>query len=141
MVSGLWLARGTALPLNRISAGSAVANGLLVIGFGLTTHFELALAFAAAIGFSFSCFGISLQSLLQTHVEESFRGRVSSYWGMFGIGGSAMGAVLVGALAPSLGLHTVSAASGLLCVILTGVLVTQLAHARWSQAPVVQSAD
>lgn len=126
IVAGLWLSRGTALPLTRVAGLAAIANGVLVVGFGQAPRFDLALALAAAIGFSFSCFGISLQSLLQTHVDENFRGRVSSYWGMFGIGGSAIGAALLGALAPVWGLQWVAAWSGLACVLVSAYLVWRL---------------
>ncbi len=115
--AGLWLARGGQKSLPLIAPVAALVCGVLVIGFAFTRSFEMGLVLAAGLGFCFSCFGIAVQSLLQTKVDDAFRGRVSSFWGVFGIGGSALGAFLLGAAAPRLGLGWVSAGSGLLCLL------------------------
>ncbi|MEM9533158.1 MAG: MFS transporter [Pseudomonadota bacterium] len=116
--AGVWVLRGGQRVLQVTAPVSALLGGLLVSVFGVTPSFWLGLVLVAALGFCFSCFGISVQSLLQVHVDEDYRGRVSSFWGVFGIGGSAFGAFLLGAVAPAVGLKAVTVASGILCVAL-----------------------
>ncbi len=118
IVAGLWLARRGRRPLHIIAPLSALLSGLVVIAFALNRSFEVGLLLAACLGFFFSTFGISVQSLLQTRVDDAFRGRVSSFWGVFGVGGSALGAFLLGAMAPQVGLGVVSIVSGVLCIVL-----------------------
>ncbi|MEM1089353.1 MAG: MFS transporter [Pseudomonadota bacterium] len=118
IVAGLWLARRGGRPLKMIAPLSAAVSGLVVIAFALNQSFEVGLVLTACLGFFFSTFGITVQSLLQTQVDDAFRGRVSSFWGVFGIGGSALGAFLLGALAPQLGLSVVSVISGVVCIAL-----------------------
>ncbi|MFK7954949.1 MAG: MFS transporter [Lysobacterales bacterium] len=116
VLAGLWLARSGRRPLRVVAAVSSLVSGFLVVAFAFTRSFEVGLVLAAGLGSCFTFFGISVQSLMQAHVDDNFRGRVSSFWGVFGIGGSALGAFLIGALAPNVGLGWVCVGSGVLCL-------------------------
>ncbi len=130
VLAGLWLARPGRRPLRLVAALSSLVSGFLVVAFAFTQRFEFGLVLAACMGSCFTFFGISVQSLLQAHVDESFRGRVSSFWGVFGIGGSALGAFFLGALAPNLGLGWVCVGSGAVCLSLCYSTSTNLLRGR-----------
>lgn len=53
--------------------------------------------------------GTSGQALAQLTVDEAYRGRVLSLWAMLAMGGPAIGAVIVGALAETWGFAAISA--------------------------------
>lgn len=83
---------------------------------GLVTHFWAAILIVAALGVILSLSGVGSQILIQTLVDDTVRGRVSSFWGMIAFGGTAIGSLLVGATASVWGLQHVVLVAGLGCV-------------------------
>ncbi|HET6564292.1 MAG TPA: hypothetical protein VFG52_02665, partial [Xanthomonadales bacterium] len=63
--------------------------------------------------------GIGSQILLQSGIDDDFRGRVSSFWGLIAFGGTSFGSMLVGTTAHFWGLQPAVVVSGLLCTALS----------------------
>lgn len=85
--------------LPRISIVSTFVGFGLCILLGFTGSWLIALAATAGIGFCGASVGIGLQSTVQLSLTDTYRGRVMSLWTVLGIGGAAVGAILLGALA------------------------------------------
>jgi predicted MFS family arabinose efflux permease len=65
-------------------------------------------------GFAMVAAGVGTQTLLQTAVDESMRGRVLSLFGLIFRGGPALGALVIGAASELVGLQALLAAGALL---------------------------
>ena len=115
MISGLAMSRGVAWLNVRIIRIAVVIAGLLVASLGLIEQFWIAVTVVAWLGVILSLCGVGSQILIQTLIDDSVRGRVSSFWGMIAFGGTALGSLLVGAAANVWGLQEVVIVSGLLC--------------------------
>jgi len=123
IVGGIILSRGTHwLNINVLKAGIGIA-GLFVVLLGVVDRLPYAIAVVAMLGLLLSISGVGSQILMQTHVNDDYRGRVSSFWSATIFGGTALGSLLVGTVASAWDLqHAVSLAGVLI------VLVTLLAH-------------
>ena len=115
MISGLAMSRGVAWLNVRIIRVAVIIAGLLIASLGLIEQFWIAIAVVACLGIILSLCGVGSQILIQTLIDDSVRGRVSSFWGMIAFGGTALGSLLVGAAANVWGLQEVVIVSGLLC--------------------------
>ena len=104
---------------------SLLVAGCLVVLFGLTDDFVLAVVLVALLGVTLSLCGIGSQILIQTGVEDEVRGRVSSFWSMIAFGGTSLGSLLVGTAAHFFGLAAAVVATGGLCVAATLYLVAR----------------
>jgi MFS family permease len=121
LFSGVWLAsRRTMTGL----VGAMVANiailGVAVIGFVATDWFWLGVLAIAAAGFAIVVGGITTQTLIQSAVERSLRGRVLGTYGMVWLGGPALGSLAVGALSDFVPLRILIAAGALMCLAAWG---------------------
>lgn len=99
-----WLARQGALWL-----------GVMFAVFGLCSRYELAMAMIATLGAAVVLCSVGLQVILQSSIDDAYRGRVLSLWGMVNIAGPGVGAAILGGLAQWSGLARVTVASGLVC--------------------------
>ena len=82
----------------------SVLIGIAMVSLvGLSNSWMLTLLCISYLGFAGTLSGISLQTAIQIELEDNFRGRVMSLWTMAGIGGSAAGAIALGALTDYLG--------------------------------------
>lgn len=102
LLTTIWLgARGGFQRRGLAIVGGAIAFGLGVIAFGVTSHFlgwyALALALMVAVGCSNSIYMISIQSSLQLLVPDNVRGRVMGFysmtWSIMPLGGLQAGAL------------------------------------------------
>ena len=102
LLTTIWLgARGGFQRRGLAIVGGAIAFGLGVIAFGLTSHFlgwyTLALALMVVVGCSNSIYMISIQSSLQMLVPDNVRGRVMGFysmtWSIMPLGGLQAGAL------------------------------------------------
>ena len=87
LLTTIWLgARGGLDHRGMAILGGAIAFGLGIVAFGLTSHYlgnyPLALALMVILGCSNSIYMISIQSSLQVLVPDSVRGRVMGFYGM-----------------------------------------------------------
>ncbi len=114
---GLTLAGGTRwLDLPAIKK-SLIATSVLILVYGASTNFYLSTLAVCLLGVMLSLCGIGSQILIQTHVNDEVRGRVSSLWGMIAFGGTALGSLAIGALAQLVGLQATLLGAGVLCLI------------------------
>lgn len=125
ILAGLALSRGTAwltIPLIRLAI---VLAGTLTALLGFIDQLWPAVMVVVLLGIILSMCGVGSQILIQTLVEDSVRGRVSSFWGMIAFGGTALGGLLVGAAASAWGLQRAVIATGILCALVGLATVTR----------------
>jgi len=95
--------------------------------FALTSDLTVALVSQFAIGWSYFAVMTSLQTLVQTLVDESRRGRVMSLFQVAWAGLVPWGGLLMGATADALGVSTTLALGAAICAVYgLGVLVWAL---------------
>jgi MFS family permease len=111
----------------RIVIAAVMAFGLGVIGFGLSSSIWISFPIAFGIGLAWSLYSTLGDTLVQTNVDESYRGRVvsvqSMFWGLSPIGG-----LLAGTLASWLDVQ--------LAVAINGLLILLYAPYLWFRTPV-----
>lgn len=116
---GLWVARNKELRQLRKSAAICTAlTGLLIISFGFTGDFWLAMLQLPILGCVLTICGVGSQTLTQTVVEEKYRGRVMSLWSVVAFGGVALGSATLGGWAQSIGLTTATVYWGVVAACL-----------------------
>ena len=102
----------------------SVLFGIAMVSLvGLSNSWMLTLLCISYLGFAGTLSGISLQTAIQIELEDNFRGRVMSLWTMAGIGGSAAGAIALGALTDYLGFKLAFGLSGSLGIIILAPLI------------------
>jgi len=122
---GLLLARGTQwLDLATVKK-SLIAGAVLMLVYAGSNHFVVTVGAVCLLGVMLSLCGIGSQILIQTHVDDEVRGRVSSLWGMIAFGGTALGSLGIGALAQVIGLRATLLGAGALCLIASLLLPTR----------------
>ncbi len=89
---------------------------LATLGLVATANLWVGVAFAALSGFMLNGMSTSIQVLIQTAVSEEMRARVMSLYIVIFRGIPAVGALLVGLVAESLGLRPTFAISAALCL-------------------------
>jgi MFS family permease len=115
VISGLAMSRGVAWLNIRIIRVAVIIAGVLIASLGIIEQFWIAVTVVVWLGVILSLCGVGSQILIQTLIDDSVRGRVSSFWGMIAFGGTALGSLLVGTAANAWGLQEVVIVSGLLC--------------------------
>ena len=119
IVGGLWVARNKRLEQLRRSAAVCTAlTGLLIIAFGFTNSFWLAMLQLPVLGCVLTICGVGSQTLTQAVVEEKYRGRVMSLWSVVAFGGVALGSAALGGWAQSIGLTDATVYWGLIAALL-----------------------
>lgn len=92
---------------------AALANLLLIA----SDIFEIALVASCLCGLGLTLAGVATQSAFQFAVSGRMRGRVMSLYGTIYIGGPAIGALIVGAIAELTGLRWPLAAGAIICLV------------------------
>lgn len=116
MAAGFWMAgrAGIAGTLGRfLNSLWLLAASLLL--FTATDIFWVGLVAVAIAGGALVVNGIAAQTLTQSAVDGSMRGRVLSMYGMLFRGGPALGALLMGSAATHVGLRLPLAGGAILC--------------------------
>ncbi len=118
IVGGVWLAqRDTMAGLTTVAIVSSAVSGLTLAIFAMAGWFYLAIVILVIFGTSVSTAGISVQTLIQSSVDDHVRGRVLSFWGLTFRGGPAIGALVIGGAAEVFGLRLPFAVAGILCFV------------------------
>ncbi|NNU81433.1 MFS transporter [Halovulum dunhuangense] len=91
----------------------------------ISQSWPLTVAATGLLGGTATVMGISMQAALQPALPDDYRGRVMSLWVMTGVGGSALGALFLGAMAEIAGLR-----AGTLLPCAAGVALLVLAARR-----------
>jgi len=116
VMSGLSLSRfSDPVRIPKLARRSAIATGVLLVAFGLTPHWWLGLALVFAIGIGTSLTMVGLQVAIQSAVDDRFRGRVMSLWGVVAVGSPALGGAILGALSQAVPIGWVTVICGVLC--------------------------
>lgn len=119
IAGGLWVARNNELARLRRSAAACTAlTGLLIVCFGLTPDFWLAMLQMPVLGCVLTICGVGSQTLTQAAVEERYRGRVMSLWSVTAFGGVALGSAALGGWAQWIGLTAATVYWGLAATLL-----------------------
>lgn len=85
--------------LGRIIAAASIAFGLLILGFALSTRYELSLLLLLAAGFFQMLQITASNTLIQAMIPNELRGRVMAVYSMVFLGLAPFGALLAGSLA------------------------------------------
>ncbi len=95
-----------ALSLGNLSVAIVGLMGMAVLG--TTQSWAIALFSAALLGATGTYFGVTMQSMIQSDLPDDMRGRVMSIWVVVGLGSTALGAFLIGALTNLIGIGSAS---------------------------------
>ena len=112
--SGLGAVSGAFLLAHRVSHGrrgqllvlTNIAFPLILIAFSFTSLYPLSLVLAYGLGIGFMVQFTTINTLLQTRVEDSFRGRVMGLYTLTFFGFAPFGNLLIGFLGEKLGMGT-----------------------------------
>lgn len=110
--------------LHGMVVAGAVGAAISIMLFATVSTLPMGVLAVASLGLFASLVSISSQTQVQIHVDNRLRGRVMSLWSLTIMGGPALGSVVAGALAGSLGPSVTLwsfAAGCLLLVALVGV--------------------
>ncbi|HOP04462.1 MAG TPA: MFS transporter [Tenuifilaceae bacterium] len=96
---------------------SAILFGLGLMGFSLSTFSALSIPLLFVVGFGMISQYASANTLLQTIVDDSKRGRVMAFYGMSFLGITPLGSLLLGTVTKSIGVPYTLLISGTFCLI------------------------
>jgi MFS family permease len=116
--------------LGRILVIAVCIFGGGVIAFSFSTVFWFSLVMLVLTGFGMMVQMASVNTILQTIVDDDKRGRVMSLYTMAFMGMAPLGSLLAGSVAHSLGAPATLQISGLLCVIAGIVFGSKLPKLR-----------
>lgn len=128
-LSGALLAARRKAPRRRVVVGAAVAFGVLETTAGLMPSYELFALSLVPIGVMVMTVLTSANAYIQTSVPEEMRGRVLSLYLVVLMGGTPLGAPVIGWVAGELGPRWSLLGGGALTVACT-VLAVVVLHAR-----------
>jgi predicted MFS family arabinose efflux permease len=119
MTGGVWIIlRQTGMRgLTGLAINNTLVMSLSVLAFAATTSYWFALATVFVGGFAQTVSGISAQTLVQTAVPPTMRGRVMAFYAMVFRAGPALGALISGWLATRLGFRLPVALGAVICVM------------------------
>lgn len=85
--------------LSPINLAVAITGLIAMAVLGTTQTWGIALFCAAVLGATGTYYGVTMQSMIQADLPDDMRGRVMSIWVVVGLGSTALGAFLIGAIA------------------------------------------
>ena len=110
--------------LHRVVAYSSIGVALSILAFAWVGGLAAGIVVVLSLGLFASLVAIGSQTEVQLLVENRLRGRVMSLWTLLIMGGPAVGSVVAGAMAGSIGPSATSlwfAASCILLVLAVGM--------------------
>jgi MFS family permease len=123
-------ARASVLGLGRLIPITAAGFGAGLAAFAASTHFWLSLTILVATGYCFMQQMASTNTILQTIVDHSKRGRVMSFYAMAFQGVAPFGSLIAGAAASRIGAPRTLMIGGALCVCGAAFFASQLSQLR-----------
>jgi len=102
---------------------SSVVGAVLVPLLGISTNWTLALSLIALLGFATTLTAVSMQTAIQQDLDDDMRGRVMSFWVMIAIGGTAIGAGILGIAVDVFGLTAALNVAGGSSALLLGLIL------------------
>ena len=131
LVSAISLAlRKTVLGLGRMIPIFTAAFGAGLILFGMSRILSISLLLMLVCGFGMMQQMAASNTIIQTIVEDSKRGRVMSFYAMAFVGMAPFGSLLAGVLAHAIGAPRTVMLSGVCCVAGAAWFATQLQTIR-----------
>jgi MFS family permease len=106
--------------LPRMIFGTAIIFALGLLGLSLSTSTGLSLSLLFVTGFGMIVQYASANTLIQTIVDDSKRGRVMSLYGMSFLGVTPLGSLLLGSISGSLGVQITLFGASLICLLTAG---------------------
>lgn len=104
LIGALYLAsRLSVVGLEDVSAAATICFGLGLIGFAMSRVLWLSLAILPLVGAGFMVQMASINTIIQTLVEERLRGRVMAFYVMAFLGTAPIGSLLAGIVAARIG--------------------------------------
>lgn len=105
---------------------SSGVSGALLVAFALNHHFGSALLLMGCLGMAVTITGVGVQIIIQSRVEDDYRGRVMSIWASIGFGSVAIGGLAIGAFAEPLSLSSATLIAGVACSSLVLIIARPL---------------
>jgi MFS family permease len=128
--------RKTVLGLGRWISLACAGFGAALIGFAYSRWLPLSLLFLAAAGLGMIMHMASSNTILQTIVDDTRRGRVMRFYTMAFIGMAPFGSLMGGALASRIGAPDTVALGGALCLVGAAVFARRLPELRRLVRPI-----
>ncbi|QXG74891.1 MFS transporter [Modestobacter sp. L9-4] len=122
--------RRSTRPLQRFLIVSAVAFGVLLVVSGLMRNYYAFAALLIPTGAAALVFSVACNSFVQLGVEPQWRGRVLALYFMAFLGGTPVGAPLIGWVSERLGAPWGLISGGLVCVVVSVLAGVVLARGR-----------
>ncbi len=116
LASTIYLAsRHTVRGLGRVIARAAAVAGLALAAFAYLTVLPVALVLLALVGGGVILAAASANTIIQTVVDDTMRGRVAGFYTLAFLGVAPLGNLAAGLLAKGIGVPATFALNGLLC--------------------------
>jgi MFS family permease len=122
--------RRNILGLGKVIVGAGVFYGVGLSALSLSHHLVLSLVLALAIGFSLMMLMASSNTILQTIVDETKRGRVLSLFVMARRGVESFGCLVAGVVAHKFGTPDTLMIGGIVCSLAALAFATKLSSIR-----------
>jgi MFS family permease len=117
VTGALYLAsRETVVGLGRVILIGSLAFGTALVAFSLTSSVWVAAPILAIAGCGFIVQAASTNTIIQTIVEERFRGRVMAFYTMAFFGSVPVGSLISGVVASYIGASNTIRVGGLVCI-------------------------
>ena len=140
LLGGIYLAaRRSVRGLGRIVGMSCLTLGVAVFCLGLSNDLLLSLVCMFTMGFGMLLTFASLNTILQTIIDDDKRGRVMSLFGISFLGVAPFGNLLGGVLASHIGAHRTAYFAGCACCVAGVVFLLRLPGLRKIIGPIYQS--
>jgi len=130
--------RDTVVGLGRVIVRGSALFGAALVAFAFSEILWLSCSLLVAIGFAVMVVTAAINTMLQTLVDETMRGRVMSLYTMAFIGMSPLGSLAGGAIAGRFGAPLAVSLSGLGCLALAIWFSRRLAPLREIVYPVYE---
>ena len=109
--------RSSVASLPKLILFTAILFGVGLMGFSLSSISALSLALLFITGFGMIVQFASVNTLLQTIVEDSKRGRIMALYGMSFLGITPLGSLLLGSVTSAIGVPYTLLISASLCLL------------------------
>jgi MFS family permease len=137
LIGALYLAsRLSVVGLETVSAAATIAFGVGLIGFAVSRVLWLSLAILPVVGAGFMVQMASMNTIIQTLVDERLRGRVMAFYVMAFLGTAPIGSLLAGIVAARIGSEYTIMFGGSVSVIAGIWFASQLPKLRAVMHPI-----
>jgi MFS family permease len=132
LIGALYLAsRHSVIGLRRLIYVATLLSGISLLGLGVSTNLYAALFFIFVTAFGLMVQLASINTVLQTIVDDDKRGRVMSFYTLAFLGTSPLGGLLAGVLAHQFGAAEV--------ILLGGISCLAAALIYWTKMPALKA--